>query len=141
MADLVGRWKYIPVVFNDDVFETQYQGIREEIVSMDNLEPRIGGNCSSRLEREGALREDRIFPDYVDATEIPELAAVAERRSMHCSTKLEGSFVLLSSKPNACEIYEDDGAFTPEHIDPRAAFANPGIRVVHHYGGASKLII
>ena len=97
MADLVGRWKRIPVVFNDDVFETQSQGIRVEVTSVDNLEPRIGGRYSSRLEKEGAVREVRIFPDYVDATQIPELAAVAERRSVHCSTKLEGSFILLSS--------------------------------------------
>ena len=97
MTDLVRRWKHIPVVFNDDVFATQSQGIQVEVISVDNLEPRIGGRYSSRFEKEGAAREDRISPDYVDATQIPELAAVAERRSVHCSTKLEGSFILLSS--------------------------------------------
>ena len=68
MTDLVGRWKRIPVVFNNDVFETQAQGIRVEVTSVDNLEPRIGGRYSSRLEKEGAVREDQIFPDYVDVT-------------------------------------------------------------------------
>ena len=34
-----------------------------------------------------------------------------------------------------------DGAFTPEHIDPRAVFENPGIRVIYHLGGASQLNI
>ena len=65
---------------------------------LDNLEPRIGGRYSSRLEKKGALKEgDQISPDYVDATVISELAAVAEHRSsVHCSTKLEGSFILLS---------------------------------------------
>ena len=70
MADLAGRWKHIPVLFNDNVFQTQSRGIRVEVISVDNLEPRIGGRYSSRFEKEGALREDRISPDYVDATEI-----------------------------------------------------------------------
>ena len=96
MTALAGRWKRVPVELETEELARVCQHIVHECAEPPWNDRTAGGRYSSNLEIcPAATRKDRVFPDFVDACEIDQLAEVADLCTAHASVKLEGGLILL----------------------------------------------